>query len=252
MLASISSVFAQRPSAQDVTAIVERARQKGLAYTTSLPDFLATEIIRRYSGSMRDGYGGQLLDILTVHLNYLQHREDHKLMLVDGKPTNRPFATLEGTVSSGEFGATLSAIFDPATQTAFRWQNWKTIRGHMAAVIRYDVAGPNSHYRLGSVADGRTVTADVGYHGVLEIDGETGEIFYLEYLADRLPESLHLTYASTKVDYALAGIAGRDYLLPSHSETVMGNSTTWARNVVDFRDYHKFTADSNIDFGPAK
>jgi hypothetical protein len=35
-------------------------------------------------------------------------------MLVDGKPTERTFETLEGTVGSGEFGATLNAIFDPA------------------------------------------------------------------------------------------------------------------------------------------
>jgi len=252
ILASTSFAWAQRPSEQDVTALVERARQKALAYTQSLPDFLATEIVRRYAGSMTDGLGGNPIDTLTIHLRYLQHKEDHKLVLVDGKPTNRTFETLEGTVASGEFGATLGAIFDPATQTAFRWQSWKNLRGRRVAVIGYQVTGGNSHYRLGTTADGRTAMADAGYHGILEIDAETGEVLYLEYIADHVPESLHLTYAGTKVDYALADIAGRNYLVPSRAETEMRAPTAWARNVMEFREYRRFSADSTIDFGPPR
>jgi hypothetical protein len=244
--------FAQRPSQQDTMSVVDKARAKTLAYTQSLPDFLGTEIVHRYAGSMRDGLGGDPIDTLTIHLRYLQHKEDHKLILVDGKPTNRTFETIEGTVSSGEFGSTLSAIFDPVTQVAFRWQSWKNLRGRPVAVIGYQVTGANSQYRLGTTADGRTAVADAGYHGVLDIDGETGEILYFEYIADHIPDSLRLTYAGTKVDYALADIAGRNYLLPSRSETEMRGPTSWARNVIEFREYRKFSADATIDFGPGK
>ncbi len=252
MLVCAALAFAQRPSAQDTAALVERARQKALAYTQSLPDFVATEVLHRYSGSYRDGYGGTPVDTLTIQLRYLQHKEDHKLMLVDGKPAGGTFETLQGTVSSGEFGSTLSAIFDPATETAFHWQNWKNLRGRRVAVLGYEVTGAQSHYRLGTTADGRTVAADAGYHGLLEIDTETGEVLHLEYVADHIPESLHLTYAGTKVDYALANIAGRNYLLPSRSETQMRDPTAWARNVVEFRDYRRFSVDSTLDFGPRK
>lgn len=244
--------FAQRSSEQDTMALVEKARQKALAYTQSLPDFVATEIIHRYAGSMADGLGGHPIDTLTIQLRYLQHKEDHKLMLIDGKPSGRTFETLEGTIGSGEFGATLSAIFDPAAQTAFHWQSWKNLRGRRAAVLGYEVTGPPSHYRLGTTADGRTVAADAGYHGVLEIDGETAEVFHLEYVADHIPESLHLTHAGTKVDYAPAEIAGRNYLLPSRSELEMRAPTAWARNVIEFRDYRRFSVDSTVDFGPVK
>ncbi|HUB78635.1 MAG TPA: hypothetical protein VMB03_07565 [Bryobacteraceae bacterium] len=250
----VSSGFAraQRPSEQDVTALVERARQKALAYTQSLPDFLATEIIHRYQGSVKEGLGGNPVDTLTVQLRYLQHKEDHRLMLVDGKPTRRTFDTIEGSVASGEFGATLAAIFDPATQTAFRWQSGKNLRGRRLAVVAYEVAGSHSHYRLGTAADGKTVVADAGYHGVLEIDPDTGEVLHLEYIADHIPDSVHLTYAGTKVDYALAGIAGQRYLLPARSEMEMRAPTSWTRNVIEFREYRKFAADSSIDFGPPK
>jgi hypothetical protein len=244
--------FAQRPSEQDTIALVEKARQKALAYTQSLPDFVATEIIRRYAGSMAEGLGGHPVDTLTIQLRYLQHKEDHKLILIDGKPTGRAFETLEGTVASGEFGATLGSIFDPTTQTTFHWQSWKNPRGRRVPVLGYQVTGPQSHYRLGATADGRTVAADADYHGVLEIDGETAEVLHLEYVADHIPESLHLTYAGTKVDYALADIAGRNYLLPSRSELEMRGPTAWARNVIEFRDYRRFSVDSTVDFGPAK
>ena len=244
--------FAQRPSEKDTKALVEKARQKALAYTQSLPDFVATEIIHRYAGSMAAGLGGHPVDTLTIQLRYLQHKEDHKLMLIDGKATGRTLETLEGTVGSGEFGATLSAIFDPATQPAFHWQSWKNLRGRRVAVLGYEVTGPQSHYRLGTTADGRTVAADAGYHGVLEIDGETAEALHLEYVADHIPEFLHLIYAGTKVDYALTDIAGRNYLMPSRSELEMRGPTAWARNVIEFRDYGRFSVDSTVDFGPVR
>src|SRR6266853_6530238 len=41
-------VLAQRPAAADADAILESGREKALAYTKSLPDFVCTEIIQRY------------------------------------------------------------------------------------------------------------------------------------------------------------------------------------------------------------
>jgi len=244
--------WGQRPSHADAAALIERAREKSLAYAQSLPDFVATEVIHRYAGGFTGGLGGNPVDTLTVQLRYSQHREDHKLLLIDGKPARRTFETLEGTFGSGEFGATLAAIFDPATQTAFQWRSWKHARGRRVAWVDYTVTGPHSRYRLGTTAAGRALEADVGYHGVVEVDAETGEVLHLEYLADRIPESLHLTYAGTQVDYALAAVGGRNYLLPSHSETEMRGPTSFARNVIEFREYRKFSSDSTIDFGPPK
>jgi hypothetical protein len=244
--------WTQRPSDADIAALIGRSRQKAYEYARSLPDFVATEIIHRYAGSMVEGLGGHPIDTLTIQLRYFQHQEDHKLMLVDGKPTRQSFETLEGTVGSGEFGTTLSAVFDPASQTSFHWQIWKNVRKRRASVFEYAVNGPHSRYRLGTTADGRTVAADAGYHGVVEIDAETAEVLHLEYVADHIPETLHLQYAGTTVDYALADIGGREYLLPAHSQTEMRSPVEWAKNIAEFRDYHKFAADSTVDFGPPK
>jgi hypothetical protein len=78
MLVCGALAYAQRPSGQDTAALVESARQKALAYTQSLPDFVATEVLHRYSGSMSGGYGGNPIDTLTIQLRFLQHKEDHR------------------------------------------------------------------------------------------------------------------------------------------------------------------------------
>ena len=252
MLMWCSSGWAQRPSDAEASALIARSRQKAHDYAASLPDFVATEIIHRYTGSEAVKGFWSPTDTLTIQLRYFQHKEDHKLTLIDGKPTRQTFETLEGTIGSGEFGTTLGAVFDAASQTSFHWQSWKNLRKRRVAVFEYVVNGPHSRYRLGTTADGRTVEADVTFHGVLEIDAETGEVLHLEYAADHIPEALHLRYAGTTVDYDFADIGGREYLLPGHSQTEMRGPAESMKNIVEFRDYHKFAADSTVDFGPAK
>lgn len=252
ILVSTSFAWAQRPSELDVTALVERARQKALAYAQSLPDFVATEIIRRYTCRQGRGFETRPADSLTVQLRDFQHKEEHKLMLFNGEPTSVPFESLEGLVGSGEFGSTISAIFQPESRTNFRWLKWKTVRDRRAAVFAYVVDAAHSRYVLSSKIEGRTATATVSYSGTVECDAENGEVLHLEYAADHIPKELHLGYAATSVDYAFADIGGRDYLLPSRSETELHGSDQWVKNVIEFREYRKFSADSSVDFGPVK
>jgi hypothetical protein len=252
LLAWCSLAVPQRPSDADSEALLARSREKAIKYAHSLPDFVATELIHRFTGSEAVKGFWTPTDTLTIQVRYFQHKDDHKLMLIDGKSTRQTFETLEGTIGSGEFGTTLRDIFDPASQTTFHWQSWKNVRKQRASVFGYEVNGAHSRYRLGTTADGRALEADVGYHGVVEIDPETGEVLHLEYVADHIPEALHLQYAGNTVDYALTDIGGQNYLLPSRSDTEMRGQSRWARNVTEFRDYRKFSAESTIDFGTGK
>ena len=56
----------------------------------------------------------------------------------------------------------------------------------------------------------------------------------------------------TTVDYDFADVGGRNYLLPSRSETEIHAISLRARNRMEFHDYKKFGADSLIDFGTGK
>jgi hypothetical protein len=100
----------------------EKAPSYTQTYTQSLPDFIASEFIRRYAGP--PGAGFYRLDTLTIQLRYFQHIEEHKLIQHNADPARAAFEDLHGLVGSGEFGAAISAIFSPDSQTSFHFQKW--------------------------------------------------------------------------------------------------------------------------------
>jgi len=252
LLAWTSLAWAQPPSDADAAALIGRARAKALAYSESLPDFVATEIVRRYGGMPGTSFRRPPTDSLTIQLRYFQHKEEHKLIQVNGEPARDSFEDLDGLIGSGEFGGTISAIFQPDSQTGIHLQKWITVRQRPAARLAFQVDAAHSRYSLSSKIGGRLVTARVGYRGILEIDAETGEVLHLEYTADQIPTELRFSQASTSVDYSLADVGGRQYLLPAHSQMELHSPEEWERNAIEFRDYRKFAADSSIEFGIPK
>jgi hypothetical protein len=250
-IAMLAWAAPQRPSDADAAAAIERGRQKALDYAKSLPDFVCTELIHRYSDTRQRG-NWTPVDVLTIKLSYFEQNEDHKLVLINGQPATQTYASLYGAVGVGEFGGTLHSIFDPLSKASFQWQSWKTVRKHRVAVYSYVVEAANSRYVLVTGDHDNPRKAVVGFHGVLEIDSETSATLHFTYAADHIPKPLELDSAITKVDYDYAQVGGRDYLLPSKSETEMHSPRIWMWNQVDFRQYSKFGSESVITFGDGK
>jgi hypothetical protein len=239
---------------------------KALAYARSLPDFMCTEVIHRYSQNLsssgvRKGGGVAVFpaerrwtpaDKLTVKLTFFQQKEEHKLIAIDGKPTGRKYEELTGGIGAGEFGGTLQGIFDPASQTAFRWESWKNVRRRRAAVYAYRVEAAHSRYLVMSGTLSENQKAIVGFHGDLEIDNETGELLRFTYVADQIPKEVKLDQVSTTVEYDFADVGGRNYLLPARSTTEIYSPQMSVRNDTEFREYGKFSSDSIVTFGDGK
>jgi hypothetical protein len=248
-----SIALAQRPSDEESSALVERSRSKANDYARSLPDFVCTEIINRDTSYNPPVQRKPIpTETLTVKLSYFQQKEEHKLLMVDNKPTNLAFENLSGAIGTGEFGSTLKAIFDPKSATSFHWERWKNVRKHRAAVYAYVVDLARSQYLIGNSVLGHLHKAVVGYHGEMEIDTETAQVLGFTYQADKIPRDLELQIVATTVDYDFAEVGGRSYLLPSHSNTILRDRHVTVTNEMEFREYRKFSADSVIDFGTAK
>ncbi len=261
----IALAWGQRPSDAEATALIEKSREKALAYTRSLPDFVCSEVVRRYRDSKPQAVRGRMgsmsipagirwtpTDKLTVKLSYFQQREEHKLVLVNDKPTDQKYESLAGGIETGEFGGTLQGIFDPATVTCFRWTSWKRVRRQRTAIFAYQVDRAHSRYVVASGTPGDIHSAVVGFHGDMEIDRETGEVLHFTYVADDIPRAVNLDEVSTAVDYDFADVGGRSYLLPARCQTEILSPGLSVRNVMEFREYRKFSADSSIEFGVAK
>ncbi len=261
LLVCAAIAWGQRPTDAAAAELVEKTREKALAYGRSLPDFLCTEVIQRFrENKTRSSIGTAEIpgetkwspfDKLTVKLSYFQQKEEHELVLVDDKPTVLKYQGLTGGTGEGEFGATLQDIFNRSSQTAFRWESWKTVRKHRTAVFLYKVDAAHSRYSVEAGEPGNTHHAMVGFHGRLEIDRDTGEVLHLTYVAEP-PRTVSLDEVSNTVDYDLADVGGRNYLLPVHSETEIHSPGLSVRNEIDFREYRKFSADSAIEYGTRK
>jgi hypothetical protein len=244
--------WGQPPAAEETASLVEMSRRVALDYGKSLPDFMCTQVVERFWQSLVRRSDWRAMDTLTIKLSYSGRREDHSLLLINGKPTDKHYDDIDGATTEGEFGGTLVQIFYPASKAVFTWEKWAHVHKRPAAVFSYRVIAANSRFALDSRTPGKVQELKVGFHGVVEVDRETGETLHFTYIADGIPKDFPIVGSETSVDYDKANIGGKDYLLPAFCETVMRSGSTALRNKVEFREYRKFAADSSVTFDPGK
>lgn len=239
---------AQRPSSEQQHRVIEAAREAAVHYSSTLPDFLCTENVER-----SDTTGPKIMkvDRLVIQLSYFGQKEKQKLVAMNGSPTQQPLESLEGLITSGEFGSLLLGIFDASSAAQFEWKASSNLHQHPAAVYSFKIARKRSHYMVGYRAgNGKLVWAGAGYHGEVVLDDETSRVLRLAAAADDIPRNSGILQSSVEVDYDFVEVAARKYLLPAHSESRMERSYRKIANTVNFVDYRKFEASSTIDFKP--
>ena len=234
------------PSIPDQRRIVGAAQEIALSYAKSLPDFICTELIRRY-----DDLRGvmQLKDTVEVRLSYFDQHENYRLLSVNGKMSNRPFEEIGGAVSEGEFGSMLASIFIGESKTVLRWDHWTTIRKRVAHVYTFRIPAERSTYKMQFRSDprGGTMSITAGQHGLVYVDRETNQILRIYAQAD-IPLSFPVRESSTLLDYDFAPVGGRRFLLPLRADVRMATDHVHTRNLVEFQGYRKFTGESTITF----
>jgi hypothetical protein len=153
-----------------------------------------------------------------------------------------------GAVSTGEFGTSLYAVFDPRSHGEFRWKGWTTLRKRRAARFTFHIARENSIYRiqygpLSSVSN----EIIVPYHGEVYVDDETHLVLRLTQQAE-ITQSFPINENESTVDYEFAAVGGKQYLLPSHAHVRTRSGRFVAENNVEFREYRRFQTEANIIF----
>jgi hypothetical protein len=239
---------AQRPTAQQQQHTLDTARDIAIHYSGKLPDFICNEQVERTDTTSSSNIKA---DRLTIQLSYSGQKEKYKLVAINGSPTQQTLESLDGIITGGEFGSLLLGVFDPSSAADFQWKASSTIRKRPAAIYTYRIARAKSHYMVGyRVGNGAMVSAAAGYHGEVTLDAETSRVLRLTASADDIPKESAILQSSVEVDYDFVDVAGHSYLLPAHSDTRMERSLRRIANVVTYVGYHKFEADSTIDFNP--
>lgn len=238
------------PDKPEQDRVLEAAAVHSLDYAASLPDFICTEMVRRYEDVQpKQKPNWSLKDTLTLKLSYFSHAEDYKLVAINGHPTYRTFDEVGGAVSEGEFGSLLISLFRDADRQRFAWDHWTTLRGRPALVYRFRIPLEQSEYnvRYASGAVG-PMTAHSGQSGFIEVDRATNRVLRIYAVAEDLPPDFPVTNVSTLLDYDFVDISGRQYVLPLHALVRMGTHWVQTRNEVAFEDYRKFGSDTTITF----
>ena len=237
------------PTEEEQHKVIEQARDYAMNYTKSLPDFLCTQVTRRYV----DPHGLEFwapTDTLTARVSYVDHKEDYKLVMVNNRSVvNASFESVGGATSAGEFGTIMKELFDPETEATFRWERWATLRGRRAHVYSYQVDQPRSKWHVTSRSEHSNEDTVPAYHGLIFVDRDLLAVVRITSVAELAP-TFPIQQAQDTLDYDLASISGHEYLLPLRAVVQMREGKYLSKNEVEFRLYRKFTAGVTITFTP--
>ena len=238
------------PDAAVQQKVLNTAAEFARGYIARLPDFTCRRVTVH---SRRNAGAGDWQRQVKVaqELSYYGHEEHYQMVEVDDKPAKKLPAPVmaEGFISTnGNFGWILAQLFDPATQPAFQWKGWETLRDRSAYVFSYRVALANSQAQssrcVSWVLFQNCKAITYGYHGLLYIEERTLRIMRITLEPEDVPES-H-SPGSQSVDYELVTVAGAEYLLPVADTYETQTGRILFRNESVYRDYRKFTAESSM------
>ncbi|MFN7918460.1 MAG: hypothetical protein U0Q16_00095 [Bryobacteraceae bacterium] len=237
-----SSQPAEQP-AED--ARITKARDRAMNFTDSLPAYVVQQHIARYV-STTTKVDWHALDMVSTEVVYENHREQYRNVKVNGKPTGKKMEQLDGAWSTGEFGTVLMDLFSPATQAAFRLRGSSSMSNRSADRFDFEVDQENSHWNIMTAGE----SVKPAYKGSVWIDKETSGVLRIEMQTRAMPRAFPLDKSESAVDYEMVRIGEKQYLLPVHAEVLscVRGTANCSRNVIDFRNYHKYAGESTITF----
>jgi hypothetical protein len=243
------------PSSEEQAAIISDVREYALGYSKNLPDFICTQVTRRYAAPMPGTkYGGSSLsepswqaqDVLQIRLSYFQQKEKYTVVLANNTIVNKDYEQMGGSKSFGEFGSMLREIFEPGTEARFEWDHWGTLRTKRVMAFSYHVSQSRSQYRL--VVEDAKLSIVTAYRGLVEVDPGTHVVMRVSTIAENIPPDFPIRKADDVLDYDYQEISGHTFLLPLKSQVYMTGGEVLTRLDEEFRLYRKYSADADIKY----
>lgn len=232
------------PEAEQKKVIAE-VRDYALNYTKRLPDFICSQVTRRYVDPTGMEFWRQQ-DTVVEKLSFFEQKEKYEVVLVNNQPnTTYTHERLGGATSSGEFGTMMKEIFEPETGTRFQWERWAKLRGRRMQVYQYQVSQARSKWEIDYQHQQRIVPA---YSGSIFVDDTSHTVMRITLQAESIPPSFPIQEASTMLDYAYQNISGTDFVLPLRAMMRMREGKYLVKNEAEFRLYRKFGAEAVIKF----
>ncbi|MGA2273869.1 MAG: hypothetical protein ABSH00_09965 [Bryobacteraceae bacterium] len=243
------------PSSEEQAAIIDDVREYALNYSDTLPDFICTQVTRRFQAPVPGArYGGaaggdpywRALDTLQIRLSYFEKKEHYVVVLMNNAIVNQDYEKVGGSKAFGEFGSMMREIFEPATEARFEWDHWGLLRGKRVMAFQYHVRLDHSQYQLGW-EDGK-LRVTTAYHGLVEVEPDTHAVVRITANAENIPPDFPLKATTDVLDYDYQELSGHTFLLPLKSQVIMTAADGMSKLEEEFRLYRKYSAESEIKF----
>jgi len=232
------------PSDSGHLAAIEKAKQASEDFLTGLPNYVCQQFTTRYvsEGHVTDW---KAVDVVSADVIYENGKERYEHLAIDGKAVKKSIEET-GAWSTGEFGTVLADLFSPATAAEFKFAGNRTIRRQPAVLYDFDVTHPHSHWKI--QVPGQAIMP--AYHGSVWISKDTGRVLRIEMQAAKIQVDFPDDTTEMALDYDYASLETQKYLLPAKAEILscQRGSSMCQRNVIEFRNYHKYAGESTITF----
>lgn len=246
IISALPESAAQPPTADELQAMIAEARSRALGYSAALPNFICVEITDRSVDGAGTGKWRHR-DTIAELLRYHDNTETRTTLEINGKRTGMARADLKGTLSHGEFGGVLDAVFRPSSKTEFHWKETDALGGSTVQVLSYRITHENSTWGLAGDANWKVYPT---FHGLVYIDAATKGVRRITLEADDLPHDFLIRSASIIVDYDYIAIGSHDYLMPVRGSVSMREGKRQAvLNEMEFRNYRRYGSKVSIKFG---
>jgi hypothetical protein len=240
----------QRPlGSRHEDPLIQKASDAALDFTETLPNYVVQEVASRYE-STTSPPSWHAIDVVSTDLVFENYKENYRNITINGKPTNKPLEET-GAWSTGEFGTLLIDLFSPATDADFHYLRDGRTSGIDAKIYDFAVKRENSHWDIHFNSQSYTPA----YVGSVWIDPKTGRVLRIEIEAKGFPSTFPADHVESATDYSYVRLGGeQQFLLPVHAEILscQRGTNNCSKNTIDFRNYHKYTGESSIQFGDVK
>ncbi len=229
--------------------IIDQARAAADEFANTLPNYEVKQFTTRYQTEQARGRqtSWRAIDTITTDVKAEGGRETYSNLMINGRRSNEaPEKT--GAWSTGEFSSVLLDVLSPWTDAEFRNKRTTTIVNHSAIRYEFSVDQPNSHWHVTTESQSYAPA----YSGAIWIDAQNFRVLRIEMSARDMPRGFPLDTVESAVDYDYVRLGDSQlYLLPTHAEnlTCARGTADCQRNVTEFRNYKKFSADTSITFG---
>jgi hypothetical protein len=236
------------PSAEEQARILAEIKEYALGYVQSLPNFLCLQVTRRSIDTHSQPgapYSWSPSDRIAEKLSFVDHKENYELISRNENAMfGKTWESVGGALSRGDWASLLHEIFDPQTDTGFRWLRWGNLDGKLYHVYEYRIDQAHSQLHIEHDKQERVTPA---YHGLIYVPAKASVISRVT-VEPEMPAGFPIQDILEVMKYDYSEINGQRYLLPIASEVTMRSGRIASRNEIDFKRYQKYSADTSIKF----